>query len=331
MANLITDVAGVLVGNAEDALARTGTTVVLFEAPAVASVDVRGGGPGTRETDLLAPDKTVEAIDAIVLSGGSAFGLEAAGGVHATLATMGRGFEVGPARVPIVPSAILFDLLNGGDKGWGATPPYRALGIAALQAAAVEFALGTAGAGHGATTAGLKGGLGSASARTSFGATVGALVAVNAVGSVTMGDRPYFWAAPHEEGDEFGARGWPAAVTPEMRALRTKFTTPGAATTIAVIATDAILSKARCRHLAVMAQDGMAMAIHPVHTPLDGDTVFAAATGQVPLPDPHMALAELGYLAATTLARAIARGVYEAAVDDRGATTVPAWKTRWGR
>jgi D-aminopeptidase len=330
MNNLMTDVTGVLVGNAEDAVVRTGVTVVLFATPAVCSVDVRGGGPGTRETDLLSPERTVEAVDAIVLSGGSAFGLEAAAGAHVTLADMGRGFAVGSVRIPIVPSAILFDLLNGGDKGWGTMPPYRALGVQATQAASTDFALGTAGAGYGATTAGLKGGLGSASAVTSFGARVGALVAVNAVGSVTMGERPYFWAAPFEQAQEFGGRGLPATVTPEMLAFRTKFNMPSAATTIAVVVTDAVLTKAQARQLAVMAQNGLARAIYPVHTPLDGDTVFAASTGQIPLPDPHAALSELGHVAATTLARAIARGVYEAATDERGATGVSAYRTKWG-
>ena len=328
MRNLITDIAGVLVGNAEDHEACTGTTVILFEEPAAASVDVRGGAPGTRDTELLSPERTVEKIDAIVLSGGSAFGLDAASGVVSGLSRRGRGFAVRTMTVPIVPSAILFDLLNGGDKGWGETPPYRALGLAALDAAGPDFALGTAGAGAGATTADLKGGLGSASAVTASGATVGAIVAVNAVGTVTMGDRPYFWAAPFEVGGEFGGRGWPARITPDMLELRLKGAVPAQATTIAAVATDVALDKARCRHLAVMAQAGLARAIHPVHGALDGDTVFAAATGRRALEVTPALLTEIGAAAAMVLARAVARAVFEAS-PERGARTVPAYRTLW--
>ena len=183
--NLITDVAGLRVGNAADAVVKTGATVLVGEAPFVAAVHVMGGAPGTRETDLLAPDKLVQEVDALVLAGGSAFGLDAAAAVAETVRAAGRGFDVGGQKVPIVPGAIVFDLLNGGNKDW-AESPYRRLGRDALAAAAAEFALGTAGAGTGATTAELKGGLGSASLVLRSGHTVGALVAVNAVGSVTL-------------------------------------------------------------------------------------------------------------------------------------------------
>lgn len=328
MRNLVTDVPGVRVGNAEDARVITGVTAVLFDEPAIAAVDVRGGAPGTRETDLLAPERTVERVDAIVLSGGSAFGLEAAGGAHAALAAMGRGFRVGPALIPIVPSAILFDLLNGGEKAWGETPPYRALGIAAVKAAGLDFELGTAGAGYGATTAEAKGGLGSASAVTAPGARVGAIVAVNAVGSVTLPGRPYFWAAPFEEDAEFGGKGWPARVTPDMLLPKLKGG-PIESTTIAVVATDATLTKAQAKHLAVMAQNGLARAIYPIHTPLDGDTVFAAATCTGPVVD-LAGLTAIGTAAANVLARACARAVFEAASDARGPTTVPAYRAMWG-
>jgi L-aminopeptidase/D-esterase-like protein len=328
MRNLVTDVAGVLVGQAGDDRLRSGVTVVLFEAPAVAAVDVRGGAPGTRETDLLAPERTVEAVDAIVLSGGSAFGLDAASGAMAGLADAGRGFQVGAARVPIVPAAILFDLNNGGDKEWGEEPPYRALGRAALAAAGSAFALGTAGAGTGATVAGLKGGLGSASARVGAW-TIGAIAAVNAVGAATMGETPHFWAAPFEVGAEFGALGLPQPFTPEMAAPRWKRRSTAQATTLVVVATDAALDKAACRRLAVMAQAGLARALVPVHTPLDGDVVFAAATGRVEAPVSVAELADLGASAAAVTARAIARGVYEAA-PGRGAAGVPAWRERWG-
>jgi L-aminopeptidase/D-esterase-like protein len=178
--NLITDVAGVKVGHADDARLASGVTAILFDRPAAAAVDVRGGAPGTRETDLLDAHRTVAAVDAIVLSGGSAFGLDSSSGVQAWLREHGRGFAIGDIRVPIVCGAALFDMLNGGEKSWGRFPPFRDLGYAAANAASLDFALGTAGAGFGATTFGLKGGLGSASAITRDGHTVGAIVAVNA-------------------------------------------------------------------------------------------------------------------------------------------------------
>ena len=329
MRNLITDVAGVQVGQAGDARLASGVTAVVFEEPAVAAGALRGGGPGTRDTELLDPAATVERVDAITLSGGSAFGLDAAAGVQAFLAEQGRGFAVGSARVPIVPGAILFDLDNGGDKAWGRHAPYRDLGYeAAADAAAADFALGTAGAGYGATTVNLKGGLGSASARTRGGITVGAIVAVNAIGSVTVGDGAHFWAAPFEVGAEFGGLGFPARLPEGALAFRSKGMA-GAATTIALVATDAILSKPQAKRLAIMAQAGLVRAINPVHSPLDGDIVFAAATARTPLADPVFALTELGALAAGVLARAIARGVYEArALPFPGA--LPSWKQRFG-
>jgi L-aminopeptidase/D-esterase-like protein len=328
MRNLITDVAGVGVGHADDARLGSGVTVVIFDEPAVASVDVRGGGPGTRETALLDPAQTVSGIDAIALSGGSAFGLDAASGVQAWLREQGRGFAVRTARVPIVPAAILFDLLSGGDKDWSRYPPYRELGYAAAVSAGPELALGSAGAGLGATTANLKGGIGSASARTAGGITVGALVAVNPAGSATVGDGPHFWAAPFEREGEFGGRGLPPAIPDAALVPRTKGSA-GANTTLVVIATDALLTKAQCHRLAVLAQTGLARAIYPVHTPLDGDVVFAAATGKVPLADPLLGLTELGSLAANVLARAAARGVYQAtALPFPGA--LPSWRDRFG-
>jgi L-aminopeptidase/D-esterase-like protein len=328
MRDLITDVAGVRVGQAEDAKLGSGVTAIVFERPVAASVDVRGGGPGTRETALLDPAQTMEGIDAIVLSGGSAFGLDAASGVQAYLREQGRGFRVRHAQVPIVPGAILFDLLAGGDKNWGRYPPYRDLGYEAAACAGTDFTLGSAGAGLGATTVNLKGGIGSASAKTRDGLTVGAIAAVNAAGGVTIGNGPHFWAAPFEEDGEFGGLGWPAAFPPDALAFRSKGV-PGENTTLAVIATDAKLSKAQCKRLAVMAQTGLSRAIYPVHTPLDGDIVFAAATGHKPLADAHHGLSELGTLAANVLARAIARGVYEAtALPFPGA--LPSWKDRHG-
>ena len=293
MHNLITDVPGLLVGNADDPALASGTTAIVFDDAAVASCDVRGGAPGTRDTDLLAPEETVERVDAIVLSGGSAFGLDAAGGVQAWLREQGRGFAVGAIRVPIVPGAILFDLLNGGNKDWGRFPPYRDLGYAAAANARADFRLGSVGAGCGATTVTLKGGLGSASAVTSTGAIVGALVAVNAVGSATIGSGPHFWAAPFERDGEFGGRGWPSPMPADALAVRLK---GGVAenTTIALVATDAALTKPQAKRLAVVAHDGLARAIYPVHTPLDGDIVFAASTAKRPLADPIYEFAELG-------------------------------------
>jgi D-aminopeptidase len=322
--NLITDIPGLKVGHAGDAKLGSGTTVVVFDRPVTASVDVRGGGPGTRETALLDPAQTIEGIDAIVLSGGSAYGLDSASGVQAYLREQGRGFKVREALVPIVPGAILFDLLSGGNKKWGRYPPYRELGYKAANGAISDCALGSVGAGLGATTVNLKGGVGSASAKTSGGLTVGALVVVNAVGSVTVGDSPHFWAAPFEQGKEFGGHGLPSHFGADALEMRAKGG-PGQSTTLAVIATDAKLNKAQCNRLAVMAQTGMARAIYPVHTPLDGDVIFAAALGDKKLPDPVYSLTELGMVAANVLARAIARGVYEATAL-RFAGSLPSWR-----
>jgi L-aminopeptidase/D-esterase-like protein len=331
--NSILDVAGLAVGNAHDAALKSGVSVVIADEPAVASVHVMGGAPGTRDTDLLAPDETVERIDALVLSGGSAFGLDAASGVQAHLREIGRGFAVGAARVPIVPAAILFDLLNGGDKDWGRFPPYRDLGFTAARSASrTPFALGSIGAGHGATTATFKGGLGTASVVLESGITVAALVAVNAVGSATIGDTAHFWAAPFELDGEFGGLGlphpWPeAAMVPRLKGAArlpdgTTAAMPQANTTIAIVAADAILTKAQAKRLAVMAHDGMARAIYPVHTPLDGDLVFSLATGRNTLADAAQ-FVQLGIAAANTLARAIARGVHAASPVDSDLS--PTW------
>ncbi|MEH3120266.1 MAG: P1 family peptidase [Methylorubrum populi] len=327
--NRITDISGIRVGHAEDARVASGVTALLFETPFVCAVDVRGGGPGTRETDLLDPASTVQAVDALVLSGGSAFGLDAAAGVVAALREAGRGFAVGDVRVPIVPGAILFDLLNGGDKHWGRFPPYRDLGYAAARGAeGGAFALGSAGAGFGARTANLKGGLGSASrAVPGLSAQVGALVAVNAFGRVTMGQGPHFWAAPFERDGEFGGLGLPPRV-PDDALSWPREPLPGANTTLAVVATDARLTKAQAKRLAIAAQDGLARAIHPAHTPLDGDVVFAVATGAVPLADPVGDLARLGAAAAETLARAVAIGVH--AATRLPCLDLPAWRDLYG-
>ncbi len=331
MKNLLTDVPGVCVGHADAASLSSGVTAVVFDQPVVAAMDVRGGGPGISEGELLDVVNTVERIDAIALAGGSAFGLEAGSGIQAWLAEQGRGFAVGGARVPIVPGAIIFDLLNGGDKKWGRFAPYRDLGYAAAVASTDNFALGSVGAGLGATTANFKGGIGSASATTTDGVHVGAIAVVNAAGSVSVGDGPWFWAAPFEMNNEFGGRGLPQAFTPDMLAMRLKGTIARTAienTTLVVVVTDAVLTKAQAKRLAIIAHTGLARAIYPVHSPLDGDVVFAAATCVKPI-DPLAGLTELGAVAANVVARAIARGVYEATALPFP-DALPAWKTHFG-
>jgi L-aminopeptidase/D-esterase-like protein len=316
--NLITDVPGLKVGQSDDAKARTGVTVILPDAPSVAAVDVRGGGPGTRETDALAPEALVDAVDAVVIAGGSVYGLAAADGVAAWLGAQGRGFGLATApgvpRSPIVPAAILYDLANGGDKDWGLEPPYRDLGITAAQAAEKEFSLGSAGAGAGAMAGRLKGGLGSASIVTAEGYTLGALAAVNSFGSVIAPGGKAFWAAPHEIGEEFGAVpfGNPRA-GPDDWAMAKRDPASRSNTTLVVVALDVILTPAEAKRLAIMAQDGVARAIRPAHAPFDGDVVFVLSTGRIPLAEPKAAsLSRLGALAADCVARAIARGVFAA-------------------
>ncbi|QPF94170.1 P1 family peptidase [Bradyrhizobium commune] len=330
MKNLLTDIAGVRVGHAEDAKVASGATAVIFDSPAIAAIDIRGGGPGTREASLLDLASTQERVDAIALSGGSAFGIEAGAGVQAWLAEQGRGLNIRGALIPLVPGAILFDLLNDGDKAWGRFAPYRDLGYAAAVAAGDDFALGSVGAGFGATTATFKGGLGSASAVTSSGITVAAIVAVNAVGSATVGDGPWFWAAPFEVNGEFGNHGLPDKFTDDMLRMRIKGG-PAASdrenTTIGAVVTDAMLTKPQAKRLAMIAHTGFARAIYPVHATTDGDVLFAAATGAKPI-DPMAGLTELGMVAANVVARAIARGVYHAtALPFAGA--MPAWKDRF--
>jgi L-aminopeptidase/D-esterase-like protein len=330
--NLITDVPGILVGQAQDHAGITGTTVVLAEQPAVASVDVRGGAPGTRETELLAADALVDRIDAVVLSGGSAFGLDAAGGVMEWLAAAERGFRVGSTmrspeiRVPIVPAAILFDLPFPGRAMWSGEPPYRELGRRAVAVAAKDFMLGNAGAGLGARAGSLNGGVGSASFVLAGGVTVGAVVAVNCWGSTVRPDCGRFWAAELAMPGEIDPQP-PAPETPldPEDFSQTRTATPGAATTIAVVATDAPLDKPGCRRLAIMAQDGLARAIRPIHTPFEGDSVFALATGVGPPLEPA-ALLRLGSAAADCLARAVMRAVIAA----EPLNGVPNWRQCWG-
>lgn len=322
--NLITDVPGLRVGNAQDAVVKSGVTVVTANRPFVCGVNVMGGAPGSRETELLAPDKTVAQVDALVLSGGSALGLDACSGVANVLRAQGRGFVAGGQNVPIVPGAIIFDLNNGGDKTW-TNNPFAFLGQQALAAASDNFDLGTIGAGTGATTATLKGGLGSASITLPSGHTVGALVVVNALGSATVGDSPHFWAAPFEIGTEFGGLGV-ASDYPETHVPKTKLAAH-MNTTIGIVATDATLDKGQCTRMATAAQDGYARALVPSHTPMDGDLIFALSTAEKPLDHPIADTLTLGHAAATCMARAIARAVFHAGAAQ--GDTQPTWAGRF--
>ena len=315
--NAITDIAGLLVGQAEDAAIRTGTTVILAQAPVVAGVCVAGGGPGTRETELLAAGTLVDHVDAVVLSGGSAFGLGAADGAASALKAMGRGFALmdvpGVPRVPIIPAAILYDLANGGDKAWTVSP-YPVLGARAVAAACDDVREGGHGAGHGARAGAYPGGTGTASFTTTDGITVGAIACVNCFGSVYMPGTQAFWAWPYEQDGEFGGvrppEGWQmdaedwgeAKVNPALMQN----------TTLACVATDADLTPSEARRVAQMASAGFARAIRPVFAPFDGDVVFSLATARKPLGADRrpLAIARIGELAAAALARAIARGVH---------------------
>jgi len=324
--NDITDVPGIKVGSADNARIKTGVTVVLPDQPAVVAGDVRGGGPGTRETDLLDPSTLVDKADAIVLAGGSTYGLGAADGVCSWLGAHGRGFRLaareGVPPSPIVPAAILYDLANGGDKNWGQDPPYRQLGHTAVAAASgARLSLGSKGAGYGAMAGAEIGGLGSSSFVTDDGLIVGALVAVNSFGSVRRPGSRAFWAAPFEIADEFGgvspkpadsavAADWPPDTKLGAAA-------PRANTTIGVIAVNAALSQAEARRVAIMAQDGLARAIRPVHGPTDGDVIFTLAVGPRPSGDP-LSLTRIGIIAADCMARAVARAVYEADRQSQG-------------
>ncbi|CAN5888080.1 P1 family peptidase [soil metagenome] len=315
--NLITDVPGLTVGQAQDMALRTGVTVILPDDRAVAACDVRGGGPGTRETDALSPENLVEAIDAIVLSGGSVYGLAAADGVVSWLGARGRGYGLvnrpGVPKSPVVPGAILYDVANGGHRDWGEDPPYRRLGREAVEAAGLDFQLGTAGAGTGAMAGALKGGTGSASIIAADGIAVGAVVCVNSFGSVVSGDNKTFWAAPFEMDGEFGGQDSAGlSAQPDLWGLAKADPQARMNTTIACVATDVVLTPAQAKRVAIMAQDGLARSIRPIHAPFDGDVVFALSTGRRPLEGGDFTIARIGALAADCLARAVARAVYAA-------------------
>ncbi|MCB2096245.1 MAG: P1 family peptidase [Parvularculaceae bacterium] len=314
--NDITDVPGIKVGQAENPVVRTGVTVILPDSPAVVAGDIRGGGPGTRESDLLDPSTLVDRADAIVLAGGSSYGLGAADGVAAFLGARGRGFRLmevpGVPPSPIVPAAILYDLANGGDKNWGETPLYFDLGRKAVAAAGQPVKLGAAGAGFGARAGAEAGGVGSASFDAGDGLIIGALMAVNSFGSVRAPNSNAFWAAPFEIENEFGGLGAPPAGAAADLPPDTKLAAPRANTTIGVVAVNAALTQADARRVAIMAQDGIARAIRPVHGPTDGDVIFVLATGEIEAAGP-LALTRIGSIAADCVARAIARAVHEAA------------------
>lgn len=317
------------VGHAQDAALRSGVSVVLCERPTIAAVHVMGAAPGTRETELLSPENTVTHVDAIVLSGGSVFGLDAASGAVEVLRANGRGFKVGDQNIPIVPAAILYDLGNGGDKSWSGPSPYLELGRAAFRDADTDFQIGGVGAGFGATTANVRGGFGYAETHLPNGIVVCAFVVVNAVGQVTMGDGPHFWASPFERGNEFGGLGFPQLNEGNISAVNVK--TPNARkaepvenTTIGIVATNATLSKSSAKRMAMSAHDGYAHAIWPCHTPMDGDVIFALSTEEQEVHD----LVQLNAAATSTMARAIAIGVFS--TEPRSDDTMPCWQSRFG-
>jgi L-aminopeptidase/D-esterase-like protein len=330
--NLITDVAGLMVGHATDERVMSGVTALLCPPGWTAAVDVRGGGPGTRETDALATENLVGRAHALVLAGGSVFGLAAADGVAAALSSQGHGLTLRPGSpaIPIVPCAVLHDLANGGDKNWGLEPPYRALGVQAAAAADAVFALGAVGAGRGAMAGFIKGGIGSTSIDLGDGLIVGALVALNAVGSALMPDGKTYWAWPYELDAEFGGHGGPRQpmdlsdpAPDQARLLEIGRLQPGANTTLAVVACNADLSTVECRRIAMMAHDGIARAVRPAHTPFDGDTVFALASAALPLGGSPLGstplggaltrpahIARIGAAAADCVTRAIGRAIH---------------------
>ena len=323
--NLITDLSGIRVGNVHDEEVLSGVTAIVFDHDNVASVTIRGGAPGTRDTELLQPEKSAQGINAVLLSGGSLFGLDAAGGAVNYLREAGRGLQIGGVNIPIAVQAITFDLLNGGNKNWGQNPPYWQMGWDAVSNAKTgAFPLGSFGGGFGTTTSTLKGGLGSVSTTTASGIKVGAIAVVNSVGTATIGSGPHFWAGAYEQDEEYGGLGFPSEMPSDALSLRIKGGAPPS-TTIGLVVTDATLTKAETQRLAIMADDGLARAIRPAHAPMDGDTVFAVSTLEKPLIDPISHLTEIGSVAADCLARAIARGVYHASIPCPGYTGPPAY------
>ena len=318
--NNFLDVGGLQVGQMHDEQVKTGVSVILPNQPALCSVDVRGGGPGTRETDTLQDGGLIERVHGIVLAGGSVYGLAAADSVALWLGMQRRGYEVAGANVPvspIVPAAILFDNANGGDKDWGMTPPFGDLGLQACMTASAEHLdEGAVGAGFGARAGIYAGGMGSASEMVE-GFCVAALIAANPVGSPFLPGPECFWAWACEQAQEFGGRRPPenyqyrAESDSKLSYLHGRQQMAGQSTVIGVVATNAPLGQKQLKRLAMMGQDGLAMAVQPAHTPLDGDTLFAMSTAETDLTDiSATALAVLGSAAARCVARALSRGVY---------------------
>ena len=292
MENGFTSVPGLRIGHAHDGDAQTGVTLVVPDAPMVMAVDVRGGGPGTRETDALDPSTLVERVHGLALAGGSVFGLAAADELVLLLSAAGHGLDIGPGlpRVPVVPGAILFDLGNGGDKNWGDAPPYRRLARQAFAALGTLDPSGSFGAGHGARAGSRQGGIGSVGGRLSSGHRIGALIAVNSFGEAYAG-------AP------------PEGPVPMPKLRRSLVDSAGQNTCIGVVATDAPLTRAQARRVAMMAHDGLARCIRPIHTPFDGDTIFVISTAATGVSD-SVAVAEIGTVAADLVAAAVRRGVF---------------------
>ena len=339
--NLITDVPGIQVGHAEDNKIGTGVTVITGDNPFSAAVDVRGGGPGTRETDMLNLENSIGRADAIVLSGGSAFGLDACSEVQDLLRQDNKGYKVGKAVVPLVPGAVIFDL-NINDKPHvniiGKRSPWRILANKAYKLANTDFLLGSFGAGCGATTATLKGGQGSSSWSQTFSNgkeyTIGAIVINNAVGNPLLNEGPHFLSAHLEFGNEFGGCGvcndlydniLRAKRLPPSISKKEIFDNISNNTVIGVVATDAPLTRSNLKRLAIMAHDGIARSLSPAHTPMDGDTIFAITTckdfkGQVLENEDVLAI---GARASDCVARACNRAIYEA---DSIGNSKPGWK-----
>lgn len=319
--NALTDVPGLRVGHASDARVKSGVTVIRADRGWTAGVDVRGGGPGGRETAALEPQNMVGQLHALVFSGGSVFGLGAADAVATALSAEGVGLKLnhGTPCIPIVPAAVLHDLANEGDKRWGLEPPYRRLGFEAFTAAAEDFAQGSAGAGLGAMAGVLPGGLGSASLDLGDGLIVAALAVANPIGSVYMPDGKTFWSWPWEIRGEFGGNRPTFDMDasdpiPELSRLDAMGRLQaGANTTLVVVACNAQLVTAECTRIAIMAQDGIARAVRPAHLAFDGDTVFAISSGAVELASGarrQVDVGRIGSAAADCVARAIARGVH---------------------
>ena len=339
--NLITDVLGVQVGHSEDNKIGTGVTVITGDYPFSAAVDVRGGGPGTRETDMLSLENSIGRADAIVLSGGSAYGLDASSEIQDLLRHDGKGYQLGKAIIPLVPAAVIFDL-NIHDSPHvnkiGERSLWRNLANQAYKSCSSDFLLGSYGAGCGATTATLKGGQGSSSWKQKYSNgqeyTVGAIVINNAVGNPLLNKGPYFLSGYLELNSEFGGYGVSSEkfdhvirskrLPPSLGEANT-FNNISSNTVIGVVATDAPLSRANLKRLAIMAHDGIAKSLSPAHTPMDGDTIFSISTNQNSneLGLNNIDILGMGSRISDCVARACNRAVYEA---DSITESKPSWK-----